>query len=249
MTLPSCFGFIPARYDSTRFPGKPLVDIMGKPMFWHVWSRASRCAALTSVHLCTDDMRIMEAAASLGVPCLMTRQDHCNGSSRVFEAATALGVPADAVVVNIQGDEPALESAMLDALLAPFVEKSVGAATLACPIERNEALLPDRVKVVCDTAGNALYFSRSPIPFERNANAKNASPYLLHVGIYAYRMRVLATYTELPPTPLEEMESLEQLRLLENNIPMRVAITRHRSHGVDRPEDIPGILPLMANNP
>jgi len=222
---------------------------MGKPMFWHVWNRASRCAALTSVHLCTDDARIMEAAASLGVPCLMTRQDHHNGSSRVFEAATALHVPADAVVVNIQGDEPALESTILDALLAPFAKKSVVSATLACPIERDEALLPDRVKVVCDVEGNALYFSRSPIPFERNVDAEKNSPYLLHVGIYAYRMRILAAYTELPPMPFERMESLEQLRLIENNIPMRVVVTRHRSHGVDRPEDIAGILPLMANNP
>ena len=249
MALPSCFGFIPARYESSRFPGKPLADIMGKPMFWHVWHRASRCAALTSVHLCTDDSRIMEAAASLDVPCLMTRNDHSNGSSRVFEAATALRVPEDAVAVNIQGDEPALESAMLDALLAPFADASVACATLACPIERDEALLPDRVKVVCDATGNALYFSRSPIPFERNANAEKTSPHLLHVGIYAYRMRVLAAYTKFPPTPLEEMESLEQLRLLENGIPIRVAVTNHRSHGVDRPEDIARILPLMTNNP
>ncbi|MCC8195061.1 MAG: 3-deoxy-manno-octulosonate cytidylyltransferase [Deltaproteobacteria bacterium] len=246
MAFPSCFGFIPARYASSRFPGKPLAEIMGKPMFWHVWHRASRCRALTSVHLCTDDARIMEAASRLGVPCLLTRTDHANGSSRVFEAAAALRVPDDAVVVNIQGDEPALESAMLDALLAPFAADEVAASTLACPMDRDEALLPDRVKVVRDTVGNALYFSRSPIPFERTAG--EASPYLLHVGIYAYRMRVLAAYTKLPPSPLEVMESLEQLRFLENGIPMRVAVTDHRSHGVDRPEDIERILPLMAKN-
>jgi 3-deoxy-manno-octulosonate cytidylyltransferase (CMP-KDO synthetase) len=246
MAFPSCFGFIPARYASTRFPGKPLADVMGKPMFWHVWSRASRCGRLAGVHLCTDDTRIMDAAASLGVPCLMTRKDHANGSSRVFEAATALRLPDDVVVVNIQGDEPALEPAMLDALVAPFSDAGVSAATLACPVGRGEALLPDRVKVVCDAKGNALYFSRSAIPFERDAAKGGESPYRLHVGIYAYRMRALAAYAALPSTPLEEMESLEQLRFLENGIPMRVAVTNHRSHGVDSPEDLERILPLMA---
>lgn len=244
MATPTCFGFIPARYDSTRFVGKPLADIMGKPMFWHVWKRASACGAVSSVHVCTDDARIMDAAVSLGVPCLMTDRDHPNGSSRVFEAARMLRVPEEAVVVNIQGDEPALASAMLDALLEPFSDDAVQTATLACPIGRDEALMQDRVKVVRDVAGNALYFSRAPIPFERNA--ADPSPYLLHVGIYAYRMRALAAYTALPPSPLEEMESLEQLRFLENGIPMRVAVTSHRSHGVDRPEDIERILPLMA---
>lgn len=240
-----CFGFIPARHASTRFPGKPLADIMGKPMFWHVWIRASRCARLESVYLCTDDPRIGDAAASLGVPCLMTRNDHINGSSRVFEAATKLKVPDDAVVVNIQGDEPALEPAMLDALTAPFDDAAVVAATLACPMEREEALLPDRVKVVRDGQGNALYFSRAPIPYERNAAMAGVSPHLLHVGIYAYRMRALAAFMALPPSPLEAMESLEQLRFLENGIPMRVAVTTHRSHGVDSPEDMERILPLM----
>lgn len=247
MAFPPCYGFIPARYESTRFPGKPLAEILGKPMFLHVWERAMRCGRLTGVHLCTDDARIMNAAASCGVPCLMTRGDHPNGSSRVYEAARALGVPENAVVVNIQGDEPALEPSMLDALLQPFAEPDVMASTLACPIDREEAALPDRVKVVRDARGNALYFSRSPIPFERDGKS-GASPYLLHVGIYAYRMGTLAAYTALPPMPLEELESLEQLRLLENGIPMRVMVTNHRSHGVDRPEDIEHILPLMMNS-
>jgi 3-deoxy-manno-octulosonate cytidylyltransferase (CMP-KDO synthetase) len=178
----------------------------------------------------------------------MTRSDHANGSSRVLEAARALQVPDDAVVVNIQGDEPALDPAMLDALVAPFADETVAAATLACPMERDEALLPDRVKVVRDAKGDALYFSRAAIPFERHAARGGVSPYLLHVGVYAYRMRTLAAYMALPPSSLEEMESLEQLRFLENGIPMRVAITNHRSHGVDSPEDMERILPLMAGN-
>lgn len=245
MPFPSCFGFIPARYASTRFPGKPLADILGKPMFQHVWERAARCRRFTGVYLCTDDARIAEAASSRAVPCLMTRTGHENGSSRVCEAARALRVPDDAVVVNIQGDEPALHPAMLEALLEPFADPLVEAATLACPIGREEARLPDRVKVVRDNRGNALYFSRAMIPHERDGGEEGASPYLLHVGIYAYRMRSLDAYTALPPSPLERSESLEQLRFLENGIPIRVTLTDHRSHGVDRPEDIEKILPFM----
>lgn len=243
MAFPSCYGFIPARYGSTRFPGKPLADILGKPMFWHVWSRASGCARFTGVYLCTDDARIGDAAQKLGVPCVMTRGDHKNGSTRVHEAAMAVGVPDGAVVVNIQGDEPALAPAMLDVLLDPFSDASVACATLACPIAKEEALLPDRVKVVCDARGNALYFSRAPIPYDRDGGDDG---YLLHVGIYAFRMATLASYVRMAPTPLETREQLEQLRLLENGVPMRVALTEHRAHGVDRPEDIERILPLMA---
>lgn len=244
MRSPSFFGFIPARYDSTRFPGKPLAELLGKPMFWHVWARASQCRRLVSVHLCTDDARIRDVAATFDVPCLMTRTDHPNGSSRVLEAALAQGLSDDAVVVNIQGDEPALESAMIDALIAPFADPAVAVTTLACPMDREEALLPDRVKVVCSQKGDALYFSRSPLPFERTAAP--APPHLLHVGLYAYRLRALAAYAAFPPSPLERMESLEQLRFLENGIPVRVVVTPHRSHGVDTPEDLERILPLMV---
>lgn len=244
MKIPRYFGFIPARYASTRFPGKPLADILGKPMFWHVYTRAKACGLFSGLHLCTDDERIARAAADLAVPCVMTRADHENGSSRVFEAASATGVAGDAVVVNIQGDEPAIASAMLAALLPPFADESVRAATLACPMGAEEAALPDRVKVVTALNGDALYFSRAPIPFDRDGKG-NVPPFYLHVGIYAYRMRTLERYVSLPPSPLEEAEKLEQLRLLENGIPVRVVVTEHRSHGVDRPEDIEKILPLL----
>lgn len=244
MNLPECFGFIPARYESTRFPGKPLADILGKPMFWHVYTRAKACSLFAGVYLCTDDERIASAAEEYAVPCIMTRKDHENGSSRVFEAACTVGVAKDAVVVNIQGDEPSLESDMLDTLLSPFGDENVLCATLACPIDMQEAALNDRVKVVRALNGDALYFSRSPIPFDRDGSGEE-SPFLLHVGIYAYRMRVLEQYTQMAPTPLERLEKLEQLRLLENGVPMRVTITNHRSHGVDRPEDIEKILPLL----
>ena len=248
MTFPACFGFIPARYASTRFPGKPLADILGKPMFWHVWARASMCERLRSVTVCTDDVRIAQAAAALNVPCVMTRGDHPNGTARVHEAAVAAGVPAGAVVANIQGDEPALVPSMLDDLLEPFVEEAVLASTLAAPMGMEEARSLDRVKVVRSLAGDALYFSRSPIPCDREGNTSGEG-FLLHVGLYAYRMAVLARYVSLPPSPLEGREKLEQLRLLEYGIPMRVALTRHRSHGVDRPEDLGAILPLMCEIP
>jgi 3-deoxy-manno-octulosonate cytidylyltransferase (CMP-KDO synthetase) len=244
MNLPQCFGFIPARYESSRFPGKPLADILGKPMFWHVYTRAKRCALFAGVYLCTDDERIAAAAKEYDVPYIMTRKDHENGSSRVFEAALSLGVAKDAVVVNIQGDEPALESGMLDSLLSPFGDESVLSATLACPIGKEEAAKTDRVKVVRALNGDALYFSRSPIPFDIDGTGES-SPFLLHVGIYAYRMRVLERYTRMASAPLEGLEKLEQLRLLENGVPMRVMVTNHRSHGVDRPEDIENILPLL----
>ncbi len=245
MTFPDCYGFIPARYASTRFPGKPLADILGKPMFWHVWNRASQCTRLKSVSVCTDDARIAEAAEKLGVPCVMTRADHACGSDRVCEAARHLNLPPDAVVVNIQGDEPALAPAMLDELLAPFSDAAVQAATLALPVGREEAESFDRVKVVLDTQKNALYFSRALIPHDRENASVDTLPYLLHIGLYAFRMHLLERYTALAPTFLERREKLEQLRLLENGIPMRVSITRHRSHGVDTPEDLRDILPLM----
>ncbi len=245
MTFPDCYGFIPARYASSRFPGKALADIMGKPMFWHVWNRASQCARLKSVTLCTDDTRIADAASALGVPWVMTRPDHACGTDRICEAAQAMGLPPSAVVVNIQGDEPALNPAMLDALLDPFHDSTVQSATLAHPISRAEALSSDRVKVVLDQRQNALYFSRALIPHDRDGNESCALPYLLHIGLYAFRMHLLEEYTRLTPTPLEEREKLEQLRLLENGFSMRVSVTPYRSHGVDTYEDLRGILPLM----
>lgn len=246
VALPPCYGFIPSRYASTRFPGKPLVDILGKPMFWHVWSRASRCPLLHSVTLCTDDERIMKAAQDLNVPCLMTREDHASGTDRIFEAASAMNIPDEAVIVNIQGDEPALNPAMLSELLSPFSDPAVRSATLAHPISAAAASSPDRVKVVCDTADNALYFSRAPIPFPRDGeNGADEPQYLLHVGVYAFRMETLARFTTLAPTPLEQREKLEQLRLLENGIPMRVTVTDQYGTGVDRPEDLAAVIRLL----
>ncbi len=240
-----CFGIIPARYASNRFPGKPLADILGKPMFLHVWERASRCAELQSVTLATDDRRIFDAAKERGVPVIMTSAEHQSGTDRIREAAVRLGLPRDSIVANIQGDEPALEPGMLSQLLEPFRDPAVRVSTLARPMEREEAALPDRVKVITAKNGDALYFSRASIPFIRDGEYLGPPPYLLHVGLYAFRLEALEAFTGFAPSPLEQLEKLEQLRFLENNIPIRVALTRHLSHGVDRPEDLPKILEIL----
>lgn len=236
-------GIIPARYASTRFPGKPLANIKGKPMFWHVWQRASLCPELASVTLATDDERIAAAARQLCVPCVMTGSDLPSGTDRVHQAAGLLKIPAEAVVINIQGDEPALDPAVLSQLAAAFADQAVQVATLAHSISAAEAISPDRVKVVMAANGDALYFSRAPIPFPRDAETDPA--YWGHIGLYAFRRETLARFTALPPSSLEQREKLEQLRLLENNIPIRVAKTDKHSIGVDNPEDLEYVLNLL----
>ncbi len=242
---PKTHVIIPARYASTRFPGKPLVDIGGKPMFWHVWHRAGLCSAVTSVSLATDDQRIATAAKKLHVPVIMTRSDHPSGTDRVFEAATLSCVQPNDIVINVQGDEPALNPECLTQLVQLFADEKVQAATLAREIQADQGTSPDIVKVVCASNGDALYFSRSPIPYDRD-EPKQCS-LLAHVGIYAFRMKTLARFVQLPPSILEQREKLEQLRLLENNIPLRVALTTHHSPGVDRPEDIDAVLPHILS--
>lgn len=234
-TLPPCYGIIPTRYASSRFEGKPLALILGEPMIQHVHSRACLCSQLQQVVLATDDDRIFAVAQSLSIPVLMTSRDHTCGTERVLEAARLLHVPADGVVVNIQGDEPALEPEMLSALLAPFASPAVQVTTLARRIDSEEAQNPNQVKVVMGRDNLALYFSRLPIPF---AHTGREHDYFGHIGIYAFRMKTLEHFVALEKGLLEQQEALEQLRLLENHIPIQVVITTHTSHGVDRPEDI-----------
>jgi 3-deoxy-manno-octulosonate cytidylyltransferase (CMP-KDO synthetase) len=234
-SLPPCYGIIPARYQSNRFPGKPLADILGRPMIWHVFERARQCTALSSVVLATDDDQIRSAAQRLDIPVIMTRTDHPSGTDRVLEAAEKLELSADAVIVNIQGDEPVLDPAMLTELVNPFSKPDIQVTTLARKINAPEAENPDLVKVVFAADHRALYFSRSAIPFQRKATAGN---YFGHIGIYAFRMPTLKKFVTLHPSSLEVTEGLEQLRLLENNIPIHIVETEHQSIGVDRPEDI-----------
>lgn len=240
--VPPAHGIIPARYASTRFPGKPLTLLHGKPMFWHVWRQARQCPQLLSVTLATDDDRIASCARSHGIPCVMTDAAHASGTDRVFEAAGIMRLPEDAVVVNIQGDEPTLDPRCLTELLSAFADPVVQVATLARPLDAKEAERPDTVKVVRAAGGDALYFSRAPIPFFRDGAP---SGMLGHIGLYAFTMQALARFVSLPPSSLERAEKLEQLRLLENGVPIRVVYTEHRSHGVDSPEDIGAVLPLL----
>jgi 3-deoxy-manno-octulosonate cytidylyltransferase (CMP-KDO synthetase) len=240
--LPTCVGIIPCRYGSTRFPGKPLADIDGRPMFWHVYTRARRCPDLQWVAVATDDPRIYAAAEELDVPVVMTRPDHPSGTDRVLEAARSRRVGAQSIVINIQGDEPALNPALLTELLQPFRSDAVAVTTAVHRISAEEAENPDRAKVVFSAAGRALYFSRAVIPHYRDGHPKG---YYAHIGIYAYRMRALERFVALAPSSLEEAEKLEQLRLLENDIPIHIVVTGHMSIGVDRPEDLERVRAIL----
>jgi len=237
-----CYGIIPARYGSTRFPGKPLADIAGKPMFFHVYERAIKCPELTKTVLATDDERIFSAAKALDVPVIMTRKDHPSGTDRVLEAAQLLNLPDDSIIVNIQGDEPLLAPAMLTELVGPFISPDIEVTMLARKITQNEARNIDQVKVVFSRTGNALYFSRLPIPYYRDGQEEM---FFGHVGLYAFRMNALRKFVTLGPSRLEIAEKLEQLRLLENDIPIHVVLTEHKSIGVDKPEDIKTICEIL----
>ena len=241
--LPACYGIIPARYRSARFPGKPLADILGRPMIWHVFQRASQCSALLSIVLATDDDRIQSVAETLDIPVVRTRADHPSGTDRVLEAAEKLKLAPDAVVVNIQGDEPALKPAMLSELVNPFRNSKVLVTTLARKISAEEAQNPDIVKVVFAADNRAMYFSRSVIPYYRKDKDTICFG---HIGIYALRMSVLKKFVDLKQTSLECTERLEQLRLLENNIPMHIVVTEHQSIAVDRPADIQAVTNLLS---
>lgn len=241
--LPECSGIIPARYQSKRFPGKPLALIAGKPMFWHVYDRARRCPHLKQIFLATDDHRILEAARALDVPVLFTRSDHPSGSDRVMEAAEQLALGADSVVVNIQGDEPLIEPGMLTDLLLPFADPGAGVTTLAHPLAAEDLENPDRVKVVCSLSGRALYFSRQCIP-GRSGGSRTA---LGHIGLYAFRLSLLKQFVSWGPSPLERAERLEQLRLLEHDVPIQVVTTAYRSRSVDRIQDLEDIARQMEN--
>lgn len=227
-------GIIPARYASTRLPGKPLADLGGKPVIQHTYERASR--ALDLVIVATDDVRILEAVQAFGGRAQMTRPDHACGSERVAEVAETL--QAD-VIVNVQGDEPFIDPRMIRQALAPFAEDpGVVVTTLSRGIADGDILhLPGTVKVVTDRHGDALYFSRSLIPYPRH---REFCAWGEHVGLYAYRRDFLLEFVQWPPTPLEQAESLEQLRILENGYPIRVVETDLGAGApcIDTPEDL-----------
>ena len=226
---------IPARYSSTRLPGKPLKDICGKPMICRVWERASRAKSVAEVIVATDDERFLSAVEKNFGRAMMTRADHKTGTDRLAEVAEKF---SDAeVVVNVQGDEPLIEPSLIDELVALFVaDKNLQMATVATELtDEDEMKNPNNVKVVLDKNNDALYFSRSLIPFPRNVGR---SKIFKHIGIYAYRRNFLLAYAKMEPTPLEQSESLEQLRALENGFKIRVIKSSCKFIGVDTEEDL-----------
>lgn len=225
---------IPARYASTRLPGKPLADICGKPMICRVLERASRAQKPEKVIVATDDERIYDAVRAEGGEAILTRADHLTGTDRLAEVAEAY--PEVDLIVNVQGDEPLIEPSVIDDLIAPFeVDENLPMATVMTRMDdAAEQLNPNNVKVIVDKLGYALYFSRSLVPYPRAA----ASPVYKHIGIYAYRRDFLLRYARLEPTPLERAESLEQLRALENGYGIRVLETDCHFVGVDTAEDL-----------
>ncbi len=233
-------GIIPARYQSTRFPGKPLVDILGKPMIQHVYERSARVSCLDRVLVATDDRRIFDAVRSFGGEAIMTREDHSSGTDRLAEAGLLLGLGDDDIVVNIQGDEPLVEPAMIECLVQSLGDAPM--ATLAFQShDEEEYASPNVVKVVVDRSMKALYFSRSPIPCRRDADGSPLS-FLKHLGFYAYRHAFLQRFTRLPAGALETQEKLEQLRTLEHGYPIHVALSPVETHGIDTPRDLERIL-------
>jgi 3-deoxy-manno-octulosonate cytidylyltransferase (CMP-KDO synthetase) len=233
-------GIIPARYASSRFPGKPLVPIAGRTMLQHVWERAGRARTLSRLVIATDDERILRAAQEFGATARMTRPDHRSGTDRSAEVAAGDGA---AIIVNIQGDEPLIEPEAIDAAVTGLVTSSqTPMSTLKKRIEdAGELDNPNVVKVVTDLAGNAVYFSRSAIPFVRSGQAARYK----HIGLYVYRREFLLGYSSLPVGPLEEAEKLEQLRALENGYKIRVVETGYESLGVDTPQDLERVRAQM----
>ncbi|HEY3413555.1 MAG TPA: 3-deoxy-manno-octulosonate cytidylyltransferase [Armatimonadota bacterium] len=230
-------GIIPARFASTRFPGKPLVDLGGKPLIQWTWEAAKRCRRLEQVLIATDDDRIAAAVRGFGGGVVMTRADHPSGTDRLAEVARGLDAE---IIVNIQGDEPFINPATIDAVVQPFdTAPSHIMMTTACvtTTDASEAADPNVVKAVVTAGGRALYFSRHPIPYLRDAG-NGPVTYRLHLGLYAYRREFLLQFASWPPTPLEKAESLEQLRALEHGAGIHVVDVPERALGIDTPADL-----------
>lgn len=239
---PKILAVIPARYASTRFPGKPLVDIHGKPMIQHVWERVSQLAAINRVIIATDDPRIQEAAERFGAEVRMTSPDHPSGTDRMWEVASNL--PEYDWVLNVQGDEPFINPQHLETTLEAIQKYSDAAIiTLVTSIEDLESWQdPNLVKAVLTANGRALYFSRLPVPYHRDAPDQLPSQVYRHIGIYLYRREALEHFTKLPPSPLELTEKLEQLRALEAGMLIYAVLVSEAPVGIDTPADLVRIL-------
>lgn len=241
-------GIIPARYSSSRFPGKPLAILGGKPVIEHVYRQVS--SVLEDVFVATDDQRIYDAVEAFGGKAIMTRSDHKSGTDRICEALEKVGGSFD-VVINIQGDEPFIQKSQLETVMQCFDDPRTQIATLGKPFESMEAVEnPNSPKIVLDNDGYALYFSRSVIPFVRGKEHEewlSHFPYLKHIGLYAYRTEVLREVSKLPQSTLELAESLEQLRWLQNGYKIKVGLTDVETIGIDTPEDLQRAEEKLAN--
>ena len=241
-------GIIPARYASTRFPGKPLAVLGGKTVIQRVYEQAS--SVLEEAYVATDDARIFDAVEAFGGRAVMTRADHKSGTDRIEEAAEKIGTDAD-VIINVQGDEPFIQRSQIETLMQLFENTETQIGTLGKRFESIDAALnPNSPKIVTDLQGFALYFSRSIIPFVRAQEQTvwlEKYPFLKHLGLYAYRREVLREVTKLPQSPLEIAESLEQLRWLENGYRIRVGLTDVETVGIDTPEDLQRAEEFLKN--
>ncbi|KAJ6314227.1 hypothetical protein OIU78_017814 [Salix suchowensis] len=238
-------GIIPARYASSRFEGKPLVNILGKPMIQRTWERAKLASTLDHIVVATDDEKIAECCRGFGADVVMTSESCQNGTERCNEALQKLDKKYD-VVVNIQGDEPLIEPEIIDGIVKALqAAPDAVFSTAVTALKPEDAFDPNRVKCVVDNRGYAIYFSRGLIPYNKTGKVNPQFPYMLHLGIQSYDSKFLKIYPELQPTPLQLEEDLEQLKVLENGYKMKVIKVDHEAHGVDIPEDVEKIETLM----
>jgi 3-deoxy-manno-octulosonate cytidylyltransferase (CMP-KDO synthetase) len=243
MPMSKIVGIIPARWGSTRFPGKALHGIAGKPLIRHVWERCLEADCLDQIVIATDDMRIAEVGFNFGAEVAVTAADHPSGTDRVAEVARKLKKAS--IILNIQGDEPLVDPALLQRLVRKLQDnRHIPIITAATPISPEELLSENNVKVVMDRRGDALYFSRSAIPFRRGTNEL---PSYKHLGIYGYRRKALLEFVRMSPGALEQAEQLEQLRALENGLKIRVVVSETGSIGVDTPEDATEVERLILS--
>lgn len=236
MSTGAAIAIIPSRHAAERLPGKPLLDIGGRPMIAWVVERCAQARRVGRVLVATDDARIAEAAVAAGAEAMLTDPGHRSGTDRVAEAVRRLGLPTRASVINVQGDEPLIDPDSIDAVLGALDQEGVERSTASAPLQGDPGA-PARVKVVVDSKGDALYFSRAPIPL--------GGPYRLHLGLYAFRVEALLDFASLPPGLLEQQERLEQLRLLEHGRRLRVVALDRHAPSVDTPEDLALVRTLI----
>lgn len=235
---------IPARYGSTRLGGKPLMEICGKPVLQHVFERCRECIDIDDIYVATDDKRIVELCDKIGAKSVLTSKDHKSGTDRLYEAAVKLGLDKDDIIINVQGDQPLVNPKSVDDAVQPFDTGSPLMSTLAYKIrDKREITDPKDVKVVFTKTGKALYFSRSQIPFPRDGETDF---YFKHLGIYVYKMSFLKEFTSLPKSDLEDIEKLEQLRVLEYGFDIDIVVTEYDSPEVDLESDIERIENLIS---